>query len=59
MKTPLKRIRKGKIVGPDDIPGKVLECLGEREVDFLTTVFNGIRFLRTSVKCYAECCVDL
>lgn len=31
---------RGKVVGPNDIPGKEWKCLGERAVDLLTRLCN-------------------
>ncbi|MCJ8749155.1 hypothetical protein PDJAM_G00173060 [Pangasius djambal] len=38
----LKRMKSGKAVGPDDIPVEVWKCLGEAEVEFLTSLFNRV-----------------
>ncbi|RJG15010.1 hypothetical protein D4A39_16735, partial [Alcanivorax profundi] len=38
----LKRMKRGKAVGPDDIPVEVWKCLGEMAVEFLTRLFNNI-----------------
>ncbi|KAK3543384.1 hypothetical protein QTP70_018408, partial [Hemibagrus guttatus] len=39
---PLKRMKSGKAVGPDDIPVEVWKCLGEAAVEFLTCLFNRV-----------------
>ncbi|KAK3568192.1 hypothetical protein QTP86_000235 [Hemibagrus guttatus] len=39
---PLKRMKSGKAVGPDDIPVEVWKCLGEAAVEFLTNLFNRV-----------------
>jgi len=36
----LKRMKKVKAVGPDDIPVEVWKCLGEMGVVFLARLFN-------------------
>ncbi|KAK3569607.1 hypothetical protein QTP86_002602 [Hemibagrus guttatus] len=46
----LKRMKSGKAVGPDDILVEVWNCLGEAEVDFLTSLFN--RVLENLEKAY-------
>ena len=38
----LKRMKRGKALGPDDIPVEVWKCLGEVAVEFLTGLFNRI-----------------
>ncbi|RJG15641.1 hypothetical protein D4A39_16580, partial [Alcanivorax profundi] len=38
----LKRMKRGKAVGPDDIPVEVWKCLGEMAVEFLTRLFNKV-----------------
>ncbi|XP_062866594.1 uncharacterized protein LOC134329279, partial [Trichomycterus rosablanca] len=38
----LKRMKKGKAVGPDNIPVEVWKCLGEMAVRFLTQLLNAI-----------------
>ncbi|KAK3527786.1 hypothetical protein QTP86_006772 [Hemibagrus guttatus] len=38
----LKRMKSGKALGPDDIPGEVWKCLGEAAVEFLTSLFNRV-----------------
>ena len=36
----MKRMKKGKAVGPDDIPVEVWKCLGESALEFLTKLYN-------------------
>ena len=38
----LNRMKKGKAVGPDDIPVEVWKCIGEMGLVFLTRLFNEI-----------------
>ncbi|MBN3290172.1 LORF2 protein, partial [Polypterus senegalus] len=38
----MKRMKNGKVIGPDDIPVEAWKCLGEMAVEFLTRLFNGI-----------------
>ncbi|KAK3528476.1 hypothetical protein QTP70_000115 [Hemibagrus guttatus] len=38
----LMRMKRGKAVGPDDIPVEVWKCLGEAAVEFLTSLFNRV-----------------
>ena len=33
-------MKKGKTVGPDELPVEVWKCMGEMEVKFLTRLFN-------------------
>ncbi|XP_051780043.1 uncharacterized protein LOC127526921 [Erpetoichthys calabaricus] len=42
VRTATKRMKNGKVVGPDDIPVEAWRCLGEMAVEFLTRLFNGI-----------------
>ncbi|KAK3556402.1 hypothetical protein QTP70_007982 [Hemibagrus guttatus] len=46
----LKRMKSGKVVGPDDIPVEVWKCLGEAAVEFLANLFN--RVLENLEKAY-------
>ena len=36
----MQRMKNGKAVGPDDIPGEVWKCLGESALKFLTKLYN-------------------
>ena len=70
VKNAIRRKKKGKAVGPDELPVEVWECMGEMEIKFLTRLFNrlivGERMpeeWRRSVlipiyktKVYAQCC---
>ena len=40
VKNALRRMKKGKAVGPDELPVKVWKCMGEMEIKFLTRLFN-------------------
>ena len=40
MKNALRRMKKGKVVGPDKLPVKVWKCMGEMGIKFLTRLFN-------------------
>ena len=40
VKNALRRIKKGKAVGPDDLPVEVRKCMGEMGIKFLTRLFN-------------------
>ena len=40
MKNALRRMKKGKTVGPDELPVKVWKCMQEMGIDFLTRLFN-------------------
>ncbi|KAI5619610.1 hypothetical protein C0J50_21007 [Silurus asotus] len=42
VKAVIKRMKSGKLVGPDDIPVEAWRCLGEMKVEFLTRLFNKI-----------------
>ena len=35
-----KRMKKGKAVGPDELPVEVWKCMGEMGIEFLTRLFN-------------------
>ena len=35
-----RRIKKGKVVGPDELPVEVCKCMGEMGIEFLTRLFN-------------------
>ena len=40
VKNALRRMNKGKAVGPDELPIEVSKCVGEMEITFLTRLFN-------------------
>ena len=40
VKNALRRMKKGKAVGPDELPVEVWKCMGEMGIDFLTRLFN-------------------
>ena len=42
VKNALRRMKKGKAVGPDELPVKVWKCTGEMGIEFLTRLFNRI-----------------
>ena len=40
VKNALRRMKKGKAVGPDKLPVKVWKCMGKMGIKFLTRLFN-------------------
>ena len=40
VKNALRRMKKGKAVGPNELPIEVWMCMGEMEIKFLTRLFN-------------------
>ena len=40
VKNTLRKMKKGKAVGPDELPVEVRKCMGEMETKFLTKLFN-------------------
>ena len=40
VKNALRRIKKGKAVGPDELPVEVWKCMGKMGIEFLTRLFN-------------------
>ena len=40
VKNALKRMKKGKVVGPDELPVEVWKCMGKMGIKFLTRLFN-------------------
>ena len=40
VKNAVRKIKKGKAVGPDELPVKVWKCMGEMGIKFLTSLFN-------------------
>ena len=40
VKNALRRMKKGKAVGPDKLPVEVWKCMGEMGIEFLTRLFN-------------------
>ena len=42
VKNALRRIKKGKVVAPDELPVEVWKCIGKMGIKFLTKLFNQI-----------------
>ena len=42
VKNALRRMKKGKAVGPDELPAEIWKCMGEMGIEFLTGLFNKI-----------------
>ena len=40
VKNALRRTKKGKAVGPDELPVEVWKCMGKMRIEFLTRLFN-------------------
>ena len=40
VKNALRRMKKGKVVGPDELPIEVWKCMGKMGIKFLTRMFN-------------------
>ena len=40
VKNTLRRMKKGKVVGPDELPVEVWKCMGKMRIEFLTRLFN-------------------
>ena len=40
MKNAMKKMKKGKAVGPDELPAEVWKCMGEMGIKFVTRPFN-------------------
>ena len=40
VKNKLRRMTKGKAVGPDELPVEVWKCMGEMGINFSTRLFN-------------------
>ena len=40
VKHSLRRMKKGKAVGPDELPIEVWKCMGKMRIKFLTRLFN-------------------
>ena len=40
VKNVLRRMKKGKVIGPDELPVEVWKCMGEMGIEFLTRLFN-------------------
>ena len=40
VKNALRRMKKGKVVGADELPVEVWKCIGEMRIKFLTRLFN-------------------
>ena len=40
VKNTVRRMKKGKAVGPDELPVEVWKCMGEMGIKFLTRLFN-------------------
>ena len=44
VKNALRRMKKGKAVGPDELPVQVWKCMGEMRIKFLTRLFNKLLY---------------
>ena len=42
VKNAQRRMKKGKAVGPDELPVEVWKCTGKMGIKFLTRLFNGL-----------------
>ena len=40
VKNALRRMKKGKAFGPDELPVEVWKCIGKKRIKFLTRLFN-------------------
>ena len=40
VKNTLRKMKKGKAVGPDELPVEVWKCMGEMGIEFLSRLFN-------------------
>ena len=40
VKNALRRMKKGKAIGPDELPVEVWKCMGKMGIEFLTRLFN-------------------
>ena len=40
VKNALRRMKKGKAIGPDELPVEVWKCMGEMGIEFLTRLFK-------------------
>ena len=40
VKNAVRRIKKGKAVGPDELPVEIWKCMGKMGIEFLTRLFN-------------------
>ena len=40
VKNAVRRMKKGKTAGPDELPVEVWKCMGEMRIEFLTILFN-------------------
>ena len=40
VKNAVRKMKKGKAVGPDELPVEFWKCMGEMGIDFLTRLFN-------------------
>ena len=42
VKHALRRMKKGKAIGPDELAVEVWKCMGKMGIKFLTRLFNGL-----------------
>ena len=42
VKNTLKRMKKGKAIGPDELPVRVWKCMGEMGIEFLDRLLNKV-----------------
>ena len=54
VKTAQRRTKKGKAVGPDELPVEVWKCMGEMGIKFLTRLFNSTFKKATTTLTYSK-----
>ena len=50
VKNTVRRMKKGKAVGPDELPVEVRKCMGEMGIKFLTRLFNKLLMVNGCLK---------
>ena len=50
VKNALRRMKKGKVVGPDELPVEVWKCMEKMGIKFLTRLFNRLLVVERNQK---------
>ena len=50
VKNALRRMKKGKVVGPDELPVEVWKCMEKMGIKFLTRLFNRLLVVEQNQK---------
>ena len=55
VKNALRRMKKGKAVGRDELPVEVWKCMGKMGIEFLIRLFNRLLMITDARRMEKEC----